>query len=367
MKPETLHDRLLRASYRPASYYKRWLPGEGIRDILTRARRFVLTPEMSTFLGDLACQAFTNPNGKACERIIENLRMSARLPHDAIWVEFDLRRYTTRATEILRHDIFKDVTDTPQYEGWLITRHPHLETAFLLQIISGDPTPDEEGCDTWIFPVAYGWTVDMDTVLPWPEVDLLDEKHPDYSSSVLATGLQGYITRRIGLCHPPMVKLGTMEPGTLTNLKRALLKEWVGVLRRVFAFLATVNDLPVQVTGVRQNQGGFVARGRHRRYLNHHTIHLTVPAQRYRTLARKALAAMHSRAGGPVRGHFRKDWRRPYSVFCEHVYAADETHRWCTICEGRHSWVHDHVRGDTSVGFTTTDYVVATPKEGVVG
>jgi hypothetical protein len=100
-----------------------------------------------------------------------------------------------------------------------------------------------------------------------------------------------------------------------------------------------------------------VARGAYRRFLDHRTITLTVPVIKYTKVIRSALALAHRR-GGPVREHWRRDWRRPLSALCDHEWGADEGHIFCNLCRGRKIWVHEHTRGDTTRGFVSHDFKV---------
>jgi hypothetical protein len=140
------------------------------------------------------------------------------------------------------------------------------------------------------------------------------------------------------------------------ELVATIIKEWVGVARRMWAFLATINDLPVLLTDKVQAKG-FVARGQYRRFLSHKTITINVPQKLYRKTIRTALALAHRRAHS-VRGHWRIDWRHPLSKLCDHEWSADSKHMDCLLCKGRKSWIHEHERGDASRGFVTHDYLV---------
>jgi hypothetical protein len=101
----------------------------------------------------------------------------------------------------------------------------------------------------------------------------------------------------------------------------------------------------------------FVAKGAYRKFLDHRTVTLTVPVTKYTKVIRSALALAHRR-GGPVREHWRKDWRRPLSLLCEHEWGADDKHMFCNHCKGRKIWVSEHVRGDTARGFVSRDFKV---------
>ena len=319
-----------------------------------RAKKFVLDDDMSTFLGELSTQAFTRPHmtQKSRNKVIEHLRLGARLPSEITWIEYNLRLCQTRGQALLGNPV-GDPLQMPETEGWLLMRHPKLDTAFLAHIVSHDAHVDfVDGFKTWTFPVANGWTADMDTVLPWRSLPFSKESS---APSEVATGLLGYKTDRCGYVFSPML-ITPQNSKTVSNM----VQEWGGVQRRMWALLSTINDLPVAMTNVRQAKG-FVAKGSYRKFLDYNTITLTVPEKQYTKVIRKALAIAHRR-GGSVREHWRQDWRRPLSVLCDHEWGADENHMFCTLCKGRKIWVHEHVRGDTTRGFVQHDYRITHDK-----
>lgn len=344
----TLIDHIYRASFRNERNAG-WTSNAKWRDALRRSRKFVLDDDMSTFLGELGTQAFTRPvSAEVKRRTIEHLRMSARLPSEITWIEYNLRKCQSRSNELLGKPPV-EVAEMPEREGWLLMRHPKLDTAFMAIIVSHDPKIDHgDGHNTWTFPVALAWTADMDTVLPWR---LLPFSKESAAASEVSTGLLGYKTDRAGFVQSDMLDTPN-EPQAIAEL----LKEWSGVQRRVWALLATINDLPVVTKEVRASKGFMGARS-YRKFLDHRTVTLTVPQKEYKKVARKALATVYRR-GGPVREHWRDDWRRPYSPLCEHEFSADEGHKFCTRCGGREIWVREHMRGDTSRGFVMRDYTV---------
>jgi hypothetical protein len=352
----TLIDELYRASFRNTRV-PGWTSNALWRDALRKARRFVLDDAMSAFLGDLATQAFVRPQDGVMSdaraatrhRMVEHLRMSARLPSEVTWIEYNLPKCQARCHALIGNDE-PDYAGMPEREGWLLQRHPHLDTAFIAHIISSDPLhPDTRGETIWTFPIALAWTADMDTVLPWRTIPFNPK---GLASSEVATGLNGYKSERMSYVFSPMV----VAPSGKSEALSDLLSQWTGVQRRMWALLATINDLPVEMTEVRASKG-FIGRHQYRRFLDHKTVTLTVPVRLYRKTVRAALAVVHRR-GGPVREHWRRDWRKPLSVLCEHDWGADENHMFCTLCKGRKIWVHEHVRGDTSRGFVSHDYRV---------
>jgi hypothetical protein len=354
VKAPTLIDTLYRASFRNETV-SGWTSNAAWRDLFRKAKRFVLDDPMSVFLGELGTRAFTaggpshdplRGSGRARIRLIEHMRLGARLPSEVTWIEYNLRKCQERSHSLFGRTV--DLDQMPERAAWLLQRHPHLETAFIAHIVSHDGRMHMDGFDTWTFPVALAWTADTDTVLPWRAIPVTGST----TASEQATGLIGYKTDRMAYVFSPLVE----TPRHAMEAVSELLREWAGVQRRMWALLATINDLPVQMTEVRASKG-FIGKRQYRKFLDHRTITLTVPVKLYRKTIRDALAIVHRR-GGPVREHWRRDWRKPLSVLCEHEWGADERHMFCTLCHGRKIWVHEHVRGDTSRGFVTTDYRV---------
>lgn len=346
--PPTLIDHLYRASFSKQTI-PGWSDNLKWRAALRGAKRFVLDDAMSTFLGELGTEAFVRPKltQPMKVKIVDRLRMGARLPAAVTWIEYDLRLCQTRSNELLQRPF--DPLQTPEREGWLLMRHPDLECAFQAIVVSHDPSVDHgDGFNIWTFPVALGWTADDDTVLPWRLIPFQDAGN---RPSEVLTGITDYKTDRTSYVFSDMLRTPD-RPKSIANL----MVEWAGVQRRMWALLATINDLPVEMREVRPARGFFAAHA-YRKFLDHRTVTLTVPVTLYTKVIRNALTAAHRR-GGPVREHWRQDFRRPLAALCEHDWGADETHMFCTLCRGRKIWVHEHVRGDTSRGFVTHDFVV---------
>jgi hypothetical protein len=376
MKPETLFDILYKASFRNEPI-RGWKNNALLREALLKSKRFVLTDEMSTMLGHLSIEAFLGAPLKNVERRrrqVETFRTGARLPHESIWIEYSLRHCQRVVRNALHYEdnvaagpvvdvnVDEFLGEIPMREGWLIQRHPHIENAIIAHIVTHSPdAPDPTtGSVTWTFPVAYAWTTDNDTVLPWRPLELGVKQWPfdDVGHySVLAFGIDGYVTDRVSIVNSPMLNyLDNCHTESSRETVAMLVGEWTGCVRRMTAFLSTINDLPIVMGSVRPDKG-FFAKGKIRKYLAHQTIHLTVPAKRFSTVAKKAVAMAHRRAHD-VRGHWRDDWRHPYQPLCDHAFEADADHRWCTVCNGRETWIRPHQRGDAALGFVTHDYAV---------
>lgn len=347
----TLIDALYRASFsnRPVMG---WRNNSAMRDALVNSRRFVLDDPMSEFLGELASAAFAYAPQltKVRKRMIEQLRIAARLPHQSVWIEYNLRKCIARSNAIL--ELPYKPEDSPAREGWLIRQHPGIDTAFSLMLFSDSPgEQDEQGNGTWTFPIAYTWTVD-DQQPPWPSVFLQGETR----DAEVASGLMGYKTDSVTIAQPDLlIDVKRFKPDVI----RELVHEWTGTIRRVWALLATLNDIPVLQTDIQQARG-FVAKGRYRKFLTHKSIKLNVPEGRQLRKIARQIVAIARRRGHHVRGHYRKDWVHPLSILCgeQHDFQPDGKHLVCQLCKGHKIWIREHIRGDTSQGFTIHDYEV---------
>ena len=129
-------------------------------------------------------------------------------------------------------------------------------------------------------------------------------------------------------------------------------------LATLWGLLATLNDLPVTIENVIPSRG-YVARGSYKKFLEHSTVSLTVPETKWRTLAART-AALTRRRAHQVRGFWRADWRRPLSASCEHEF---DDAMVCRRCGGHKIWIHEHQRGNASLGFVVHDYEVRAAPE----
>lgn len=355
MKPQTLVDAVYRASFTPQPI-PGWKSNLATRRALESAQRFVLDAPMAAFMADLANEAFLRPdirNTPVVYRILDSLRVSARLPHEAIWIEYPLHAYQIRSN-VIRSMGTLDLHEIPQREGWLIQQDPQVETAYIMHLFTSDSRSDEHGFSMWTFPLAFGWCCD-DRPLPWWAM-------ANEVGSEIIVGVSDYRRANVNIVSSPL-----LTPALFEDQKhiQELLYQWCGVLRRVWALLATIDNIPMARAETRITKG-FLARGQIRKYLSHRTITLNVPARTNTTgLARKLIAGAHRKRHG-VRGHWRDDWRYPPSPSCKpHLWEAmdDDVDRIeCSLCHGRQSFIHKHERGDAALGYVTHSYRVTHDK-----
>lgn len=372
--PPTLADRLyMLTSQKDWIYQER----EHLRTALFQARRFMLDDQMSAFLCDLSMARFFKPGREIeCDSIegrvafptphcsqrvahirLDQLRLGARVPHAPFtWIEFNLSAFKHRAEE-LGHEppsLYSKVLH-PNREGWLILTKDELCQASMFLLAS---TVEDDSDWVYAFPWSYAWSTNDN---PVGSLFVLEQHDPKYWAeragfweralgtplSAVAAGIPAYKTDKVEV-------MRSMFNQKYLEKDLSVMVDWAGCLRRIWAFLSTVNDIPVLRREVKATKG-FMARHSYKRFLDHHTIHLNVPEKKdLRVLARHVLAAVRKRAH-MVRGHWRKDWRHLPSQLCEHEWNAQGV---CKVCQGHRLWIHEHQRGDPSLGVTLTDYAI---------
>jgi hypothetical protein len=336
MKPApTLFDQIYRATFN-YSAKRRGISfvdhPDRLRQHLRDARKFVLDDKMSSFLVDLSSAAFLDKKrpSKFTYRLVDQMRVLARLPHKLTWVEYNFAIAQQRAHEFGLMSPFDNPADIKARtgcQGWLLNQHPANETLFRIHIFESVPlwggllTP----------PFAFAWQTD-DAPSAWSQPSL---DKTIASQSEMCVGVVGYRNDRCGIVKPEYCDDPEPHNDQQAEVYREFLRLHSSALRRVWALLATVNDIPVEARSVIQSKG-FVARGQYHRFLDHKIITLRVPDKAdLKKLARDVVAISRRRAH-QVRGHWRKDHWRP----------------------GERIWVHEHQRGDASLGFVMHDYVV---------
>jgi hypothetical protein len=351
----TLIDEVYRASFRPKTN-PGWKDNTKVRHALERARRFIVDEPMAGFMAELANESFIKAGNlnPLSLRIADSIRVQSRLPYDAIWIEYPLRSYQRRASEIRAVDPVPE-DEQPLREGWLIQQHPGIETAYIMHMWTQSDQEDDGGFRLWTFPFAFAWCAD-DSPLPWNDLEVL---RGDTASSIIV-GIAHYERRNVNLVRSPLITEPVTGNPAMTRHYETLLKEWAGVIRRVWSLLATINDIPKTVGEVRQTKG-FLARGRIRKYLDHSTITLAIPGKKdTRVLARELMAIAHRRRH-PVRAHWRDDWRHPPASQCKHLWEVMDDkadHIQCAACHGRQTYIHKHDRGDATLGWVSHSYNV---------
>jgi hypothetical protein len=341
----TLADDLIREWSR--SRYRRIDHNNWLASHIAQARKFVLDEGMSAFMADLSYLSLNACKTTAKrQHLVDSMRRLARLPHATTWIEFDKQAHRRRVKEAYHPEIVADADSVPDRSGWLLLQHPSLETAFMALHCTSHSWDDKN--KRMPYPnagqFAYAWTSD-DSIPPWPrdpfyhrdqpgKIDATDKEIMTSPSGILS-GVLEYRTESFSVIKAP--HLNTVAAEAFKKVAGRYfnpLGELAHDARYLWSLLATINDLPTSMAIVKPSKG-YVSRGRYKKYSEHTVISLTVPAKRYATIAKRALAVVRRR-GHQVRGHWRKD----------HWHA------------GERIWIREHVRGDTSLGFVLHDYAV---------
>lgn len=353
----TLADGLLREVM--SNSWRNLDPKGWVRKHLSEARRFVLDDNMSSFMADLAYSSLPQVRSvKRDQAIIDGMRYGARLPHRITWIEFNMKARVDRAHNEYGSSITSD--RSPDKGGWLLVQHDKIDTAFMaVECVSHahfdrnnpfaelEPYPQPN-------PVAFIWRTD-DGPLPWKsDISWLP---PD--PEIWLTGISSYRSPAVSMVAAPWIN-PKLKERALNLDGPALLREFASDLRYLWSLLSTINDIPVGYDHVRPSKG-YVARGSYRKFMEHTTIRLIVPHKvSYRVLSQRAVRAGRRRRHS-VRGHWRNDWRNPFTPSCNHQMEAiglDTNLQECKICKGRRIWILEHSRGDASLGYTLHDYSV---------
>lgn len=298
---------------------------------LKEARRFVLDASASSFLADLAFANFMGTRRRSI-MALETSRRLARLPHRVTWIEYDSKANKQRMMDAYNESILTFSRDGSTLQklqgkpddalartGWLIRTHPDHETLFWCDVFG-----EARDNALWL-PFTYVWETHDEETLLKSEEDAEFHKH----LCAVATGILGY--------HSPHIAISRNAKSTMVGSQIGLQSLCLmgGEFRRVLTLLAAINDIPVGLRKVEPSRG-FIARGRYRKLLDHTVITLTLPKGRDpQKVARRIIALARKRAH-QVRGHWRRNWRK----------------------DGDRIWIHEHWRGDVSLGVVTHDYNV---------
>lgn len=337
-----------------------WTSNKAMRQALSAAHRFVLDDRMSAFLADLdtACLNLTVPyDHEVKSRLLLNLRPMARLARQVLWIEFNALIYSKRIKQLANEPELCLIADEMHLdtirEGWLLDTRPSDNQLFRIHAFRSY----QNSSKIWLYPWPFTllWRTD--------QKDLSGGRTSKTPTKEIAPQLFG--VRQIPESLYSYIAIG--RPELVREWDLAFSKDdmsWVhgnmavGLLRRVWSLLATINDIPVMYQSPTRTAKGFMAKAQYRRYLEHKVITLTVP-QRYdsRKLARHVVAIAKRRAH-TVRGHWRKDYFHPLTPFCVHEFEPAGQHLVCRRCGGQKIWIAQHIRGDASVGYVIHDYAV---------
>jgi hypothetical protein len=300
------------------------------------AHKFILDKTMSEYLTDLS-QSGTG-SLRARLRTAEAARRLARLPHEKTWIEFDYHVVLDRLISKFNKEIVHPHSESPKRVGWLLRQHEHKETAFILTEVTEQVII--RGLADVPHPYSIAWSSD-DSTLPWP---------------IWGKEMDGYSNVGFTFTYSEAMSKGILDRLMASKIERN--DPLCFRLSVVWKFLATLNDLPTDISRVPPSRGYF-ARGSYRKFFEHKIIHLTVPQARWQSLTRKLIKGLKRRAH-QVRGHWRNDWHRPINKDCKHDWSELMV---CRSCGGHYLWIAEHWRGDKTLGSITHDYTVSSAEK----
>jgi hypothetical protein len=179
---------------------------------------------------------------------------------------------------------------------------------------------------------------------------------PEWVSNKMAVIADPYYTQWVGNIKDGSVLNRTLYADAL---------ERTGMTKFLMTLLAMINDLPKATKHIARTGSQFTKQGPVK-YLDHHTITITVPKGLQRRSISRLLdkaAVKASRAWHPVRGHWSVvEYGKQPAGLCKHEPTeVDGDYALCCKCERKIKWREfPHGRGDPRLGVITHDYHVTT-------
>ena len=369
-----LANELIRATWRNPK--KAWKlstmqprPLHVIRHAVANAKRFMLDSAMSGFLAELSTIPFLVSEERRHD-VLDSLRHSSVLPFPKMFVQFDGLAFRRSLLHVKGgqggRDFHGNKLLPPEQGvvpeiGWLIEQQPNgsiMMTEFF-----------EVEDDIVTLPFAFLYRTD--------DVELRDTDTISVLAGAFAHGISGVYAPSIAIQYGQPLKqyppdqMTLVEDDTVVPSKHYavhyLVPEYGGVLRYLFAFLATLNNVPKIATEVRP-QKSYMGGGQVRKYLDHTVLKLSLPARQTTTQLAKRLIAHARRGWHLVRPHWRVMHERLGGNYCAtreaHIWGVIDTtgHATCKQCDARRIWITlPHGRGDPTISVRTHEYSVTHP------
>lgn len=332
-----------------------------LRKTLTDARRFVLDDAMSSFLADVDTACFDKRTQLINVKAINQTRMMARSPHATSWIEYDFIAYQERLRAIMGDVQYEPRDDEAEIqEGWLIDGTA-AESAMMRGFMFRRCTSAAGLVQFRWFPWGIYWMTNDETIGLPMNPDDRDGFFPN--EMLLGVKLARSDVKHFGHVMPGQAPDLLFHPTDIAEIGRAdgspcHYGYGTGCARRMWAFLATINDIPAIGKPVISLGHGFRARAQYRQFLSHKVLTLHVPEKIDRRRLARDIVAISKRRAHMVRGHWREDFRNPLAPLCEHSFEPRGNILHCLHCDGQRLFVREHQRGDSSIGFVSHDYKV---------
>lgn len=302
-----------------------------MRDIFKRAVPFVIDDDAVQKAQEMRNEFLLNPKVPLID--------IALVPFAETWIEYDPRaKFPPGEASLL----------TADHVGHLIVRDHATENGISVITFEGWRK------NVTTLPYVMNWSTTEKLTAPWRlasadrKFHVLTERHADTVRTVFLMG-EGALNPE-GVTWLPRWKNrlgGDLVIPTLSdqNVQPALeqigsyMKEGGGSLSLLMSILALIAWCPVEMTEKRP-KGMFLHNRKPRAYMDHKVVHLRIPIRTAYTYIQKGMAEITRKRRHRVREHLR-------------VYHAGTP-------KERRVVVHEHMRGDASLGYVRQEYEVST-------
>lgn len=354
------------------------------RTDLRKAHRFVLDDDFVRYATEISS---TLP----AEKLLSRLQY-ATLPYEITWIEFNLHEKVKvmRAIHGLKS---MDMTEVAPRLG--IIMHRLTDTEFLMELAVETITDEQMFIGTVVCYFIstrddYEWKADDGRRFGCKPMLMDDQQLSDVARASMwgyATGgkstvlekasqlnmlrLPSYLQRHgcmgYGRMHYIAVELAKSKDSVMEMAKLVLheVGEFSGMGRWVVTVLAMLNEVPIDAHRVEPK--GHVRTGltNRRPRMDYHKVVLRLPkTEPIRYIERHFRTASRRRAH-EVRAHWRTYLDEIHCKPNEHDWQYDHDEGWrvCGKCTAFGRLIHEHIRGDASLGWVRHDYVIKPAKE----
>lgn len=366
-----LASELLRETYRNERksdlYWLQNRPLTKMRKAIANSKTFVLDDSMSSFLGELATVPFVSIANERMPDALDSLRHSAIPPFDNMFVQLDNRAFRRglfktrtpwRKTDVHEQPLLKEDSDEIVDEcGWLIETRAGEPDVMVTEVFMNDKDRLSSPPFRWVY---------RTNDIGWARTGNICSR-----SGMFAHGITGYHDPCTAVWYSRPLEQFPKEQKTKVDITDTdsfvvhnTVIEFGSTMRYIYAFLATLNNVPKIATDVKQSRH-FIGGGQRRKYQDHTVLTLHLPARQSTTKLARRLIAQARRGWHIVRPHWRIAHDRLGGNYCtrreQHLWGvADETgHATCKQCDARRVWiVLPHGRGDPTLSVRTHKYNV---------
>ena len=155
------------------------------------------------------------------------------------------------------------------------------------------------------------------------------------------------------------------ERETIKAMMNREITEFTGTLRWVVCVLGMLNEVPLDVRHVKPDGQIRVGLTGRRPMLDYHRLTLRLPKTKPLQFIERKFRQATRRRAHEVRAHWRTYVHEVHCKSDEHQweYDYDNGYRLCGVCNAYGRLIHEHVRGDPSLGWVDKEYVVKREKQ----